>query len=477
MSLICLALVWLGGFCLLRSLFPAPLRWSVHNLLLLSMGAGAGIGIASSLYFLCLALTGPKLPVLVSVEAAALLAVIALAMRAKPREPVFDWAPSPLTPWYLTGLFLLAAAAATTIFFVYAINKPHGEWDAWSIWNLRARFLFRAGEFWRDAFSNQIAWSHPDYPLLVPGIVAMCWTLAGSESTTAQIAVGFLFAVSAAGTLVAALGILRGRSQAFVAGALLLGTVLFVELGAMQYADLPLSSFILASLALLALQDRYRNSARLSAMAGVAAGFAAWTKNEGLLFVAALIAARVIAILRYGKSAELRRGLGALAAGLVAPLAVVAFFKLRFAPPGDLLSKKPGEVLAHAADPGRWLTVLEGFIKAALLLGNFLLPVLLALALYWYLVRFRVEQRDRALVATGGIAVTLMLLGDFVIYVLFSNDVVWQINASIDRIYLQVWPSALFVFFLAANVPQLVRERPSAEKSKPAKRAHKAARR
>ena len=434
------------------------------------------MGVASSLYFVCLALTGPKLPVLLAVEGAALVVAIVLAIRAKPREPVFDWAPAPLAPLYLQALFLLTAAAATTIFFVYAANKPHGEWDAWSIWNLRARFLFRAGDYWRDAFSIQIPWTHSDYPLLVPGIIAMCWTLARGESTAAQIAVGFLFAAGAAGTLISTLGILRGKSQAFVAGALLLGTLLFVQLGAMQYADVPLSFFILASLALLALQSRYPNDARFSGLAGVAAGFAAWTKNEGLFFALAIVVARAIAILRYGKRAQLARSLGALAGGLAAPLAVVAFFKFRFAPPGDLLAKKPSEMLAHAADPGRWVTVLEGFVKAALLLGNFLVPIVLALALYWYLVRFHIEPADRVPVATGAIALALLLTGDFAVYVLLSNDVVWHINTSIDRIYLQAWPAALFVFFLAANVPQLVRESKSSEKLKPAKRAHKAAR-
>ena len=120
----------------------------------------------------------------------------------------------------------------------------------------------------------------------------------------------------------------------------------------------------------------------------------------------------------------------------------MAFFKFRFAPPGDLLAKKPSEVLAHAADPGRWVTVLEGFVKAALLLGNFLVPIVLALALYWYLVRFHIEPADRVPVVTGAIALALLLTGDFAVYVLLSNDVVWHINTSIDRIYLQAWPAA-----------------------------------
>ncbi len=68
----------------------------------------------------------------------------------------WHWADGPEVPWYLTALFLLAIVLAAAIFLVAVSNNPHGEQGAWSIWNLRARFLFRAGAFWRDAFSNDL---------------------------------------------------------------------------------------------------------------------------------------------------------------------------------------------------------------------------------------------------------------------------------------------------------------------------------
>jgi len=49
---------------------------------------------------------------------------------------------------------------------------PHGAWDAWAIWNLRARFLAGPGDAWRAAFDDALAWSHTDYPLLLPATVA-----------------------------------------------------------------------------------------------------------------------------------------------------------------------------------------------------------------------------------------------------------------------------------------------------------------
>ncbi len=482
MSLLYLVLFCAAGFGLLRLLFPGQPRPSLHNALSLSLGAGVGLGIASCLYFICLNLAGPKLALLAIVEGIFVLAAVVLGLRVQARGAEFTWSDGPPPARYLTVLFAAAGVLGLALFVTHSATKPHGEWDAWSIWNLHARFLYRGGDLWKNAFSNRIAWSHPDYPVLLPGLISLCWTLARAESTLAPITVAFLFTFATAGLLISSLGILRGRVQAFIAGALLLGTVEFVEVGAMQYADVPLSFYILATVVLLCLQDRHPEDLRFTLLAGLTAGFAAWTKNEGLMFVFVVILARAIAVLRFGARPLLVRQLGSVAAGLVFPLAVVAFFKLRLAPPNDLASTRPADIIAHVTDFGRWITVLQGFGKQAFFFGQmavegvvvrgFLIPIALVLLLYWLLVRFRVHERDRSSVATAALTVALMLAGDFAVYVLFPSDVNWQMSTSLDRLFLQLWPAGLFAFFMAANVPQLA-AKPAAEKSKPTRRAAK----
>ncbi|HTS51413.1 MAG TPA: hypothetical protein VMH05_25875 [Bryobacteraceae bacterium] len=479
MSLLYLVLFCAAGFGLLRFLFPGQLRPSLHSALSLSVGAGIGLGIASCLYFICLALAGPKLWLLAIVEGAFVVAAIALGWRAQAGGTELTWADGPPPARFLTVLFAAAAVLGLALFVIYSATKPHGEWDAWSIWNLHARFLYRGGELWKNAFSSRILWSHPDYPVLLPGLISLSWTLARAESTLAPISIAFLFTFATAGLLIASLGVLRGRVQACIAGTLLLGTVVFVQVGAMQYADVPLSFYILATIVLLCLQDRHPQDLRFTLLAGLSAGFAAWTKNEGLMFLIVVILARAIVVLRFGARPALVRQLGAIAAGLVFPLAVVAFFKLRLSPPNDLASTRPADMLKHATDFGRWMTVLQGFGKEAFLFGQmavegevvrgFLIPISLVLLLYWFLVRFRVHQRDRSSVTTAALAVALMLAGDFAIYVLLPRDVNWQLSTSLDRIFLQLWPAGLFAFFMAANVPQLA-AKPAPEKSKPAAR-------
>ena len=180
----------------------------------------------------------------------------------------------------------------------------------------------------------------------------------------------------------------------------------------------------------------------------------------------ALLLARAVAIFRYGNRASLIPQFVRLIIGLAAPLAVVAFFKIRFAPANDLLSTPPREMLKHLIDPGRWITVIIGMVTSLFSIGTFLIPIVLVLAVYWYLVRFKVEDRDRQSLGTVALAVAMMLAGNFAIYILLPADVEWQVRTSVERLLLQLWSPALLAFFIAANQPQLTPPIPVAEKEK-----------
>jgi hypothetical protein len=473
-TLLCLALLWLAGFGLVRWMFPQPLGWSLHNIWLFSVGIGMGAGVASCLYFLVLFLAGPSLPVLASVTGAAVAIALGAGLLARQRGPLLDWATDPeegpAVPWYLTALFVLAIVVALAIFLGAVAYNPDGDEGAWSIWNMRARFLFRGGALWRNAFSNDLRWTHPDYPLLLPGLVALCWKLSGQESTDAPVAIAFLFALGTTGLLTTTLGALRGKTHALMAGTLLLGTASFVALSAALYSDVPLSFYILAALALICLQDRYPEDPRFSALAGLMAGFAAWSRNEGMIFVVSLIVARAIALYRFRDGKLPGSQLLRLALGLAAPLAVVILFKLRVGGPSDLLAAPAPVILKHLAYPARWIYMLESLVVMLFNFGRFLIPVALALTLYWYLVRFRVDARDRAALATAKIALPLTLVAQLLWDLLYLDNLPLEMGASLERILLQLWPAALLMFFLASGPLRLV------ARTLP-KKAHKLARR
>jgi hypothetical protein len=85
----------------------------------------------------------------------------------------------------------------------------------------------------------------------------------------------------------------------------------------------------------------------------------------------------------------------------------------------------------------------------------FIVPGILVLAAYAWLAGFKVEPERRTKVATMAAALILMLIGDFVVYVLLPNDLSWQIGTSLDRVLMQVFPATVLLVFTATSTVEL----------------------
>ena len=66
---------------------------------------------------------------------------------------------------------------------------------------MHARFLFRGGDHWRDAFASGLDWSHWDYPLLLPLSIARGWQYMGGESLSVPAVMAFVFTFLTLGLL------------------------------------------------------------------------------------------------------------------------------------------------------------------------------------------------------------------------------------------------------------------------------------
>jgi len=175
-----------------------------------------------------------------------------------------------------------------------------------------------------------------------------------------------------------------------------------------------------------------------------------------MMFLVAMIVARAFAVFRFGERATLGPQLLRLLAGLAAPLAVVIAFRLRVAGPSGLLSQPASAIVQHLADPARWIVIAQGLVVVLFTFGRFLIPMILVLALYWYLVRFQVDARDRAALATAGIALALTLAIQLSVDLFYVDNLPIEIGTSFERVLLQLWPAALLTFFLASGPLQLV---------------------
>ncbi|SRR6266851_162268 len=451
-------LCWTAGLALVCAGWSRQTSLASDLLLKLSLAAGCGFGLFSIIFFLCLTLSFSRL---ILADAAVLGLLLASLLWIRLRHASGSMAKA-TNRGPAGGLRLALAGSFAVSLFVslYASvarirANPHGiGWDAFAIWNLRARFLYRGGPNWKDGLTSVIAWSHPDYPLLLPAGIANFWRYLGSDSPIIPGTVALIFTFSTVGLLFSGLSALRGRSQGFLGGLVLMGTPFFVERGSSQYADVPLGFFFLATTVLLCLQDDpARRSPGLIAMSGVTAGFAAWTKNEGLLFLSAVVLARLVLLVRRDLSSW-KQQLGPMFAGVLPFLLLIGYFKLRAAPAGEMFSDVHS-IFDKLSEPSRYWATTRWFGKELLQFGHWwLVPGTVLLAAYYFLVGKEASGVRGSGVRTSTIALGFTLAGYFAIYLITPYDIYWHLRFSLNRLFLQLWPSAIFLFFMMTRTPE-----------------------
>lgn len=466
-ALVCLA----SGFVLVCLGWSRRVPLASDLLLKASLSVGYGLGIFSVIFFLSRVFNVTNLiAVDLLVFACLLICFFLLRTHATTVNTLSLSKEERAGPtWFhrlLTAAFAIALCAALYSAIVRTLAHRHGDgWDAFAIWNLHARFLFRGGPHWRDGFSSLIPWSHPDYPLLLPAAVAHFWSYLGHDAPAVPAIIGLVFTFSTVGLLFSTLSILRGRMQAMLGGIALLATPSFIELGTWQYADVPLSFFFLATVALLCLHDDHvgdgfsQGSPGLLALAGLAASFAAWTKNEGVLFLCAIVLVRYLLIRRDSRRrvpderAPSVREIAPLLGSILPIFVLIVYFKHFVAPPGDLFSD-PKTMLHKLLDPVRYWAIVQWYAKEFLRFGHWLLvPATLLMLGYYFTVGQETRTSSSLALRSCVLALALTVAGYFAVYLVTPYDIYWHLRFSLSRLFLQLWPSSIFLFFLAVPRP------------------------
>jgi nicotinamide riboside transporter PnuC len=353
-------------------------------------------------------------------------------------------------PGNFTASAVLFATAAGFIAsgLLFAVHQqPHGDWDAFAIWNSHARYLYRDGPAWQSHIQNTF---HPDYPLLVPSLNARVWRYLGREVHDTGGWLGLIFSLSGLAVILATVAELRNRRLAMLIGLVLLATPFYLTYGVSQSADVPLAYFFLSVTTLLCLHwERGPGQRGLLVLAGFMAGCAGWTKNEGLMFVMALCIALLLSAPR-SLTTSLRH-LGLVSVGLLLPILVVLFFKLAIAPQGELFAnRESSELFEMATAPDRYLTVVSSLSASFWTFGDWAVNPVIPLLAFIGLCGV-----DRQVLRTSGwlvAAATLALVGAgyFAVYVLAPYDLKWFLDNSAPRLFLQLWPSSLLLAGLVA---------------------------
>lgn len=427
----------------------------------LFVGFGIGVGLSSCTVFLGL-LTGNRgradLLVLDSLLLATAGAVALATRRRRPsggetREVRHPLPHANLMAYLLAIPLVVASFIALNHSIRYAASRPHGTWDSWAIWSLRARFLFRSGIHWRDAFSPVIAYSHPDYPILLPASLDRLWTYLQHEALFVPAILGFFFMLSTVGLAMSGVAALRSKSQALLAGTVLLTTPFFVRHAVSGDAESPFIFFVLATTVLLIMSD---SEPRMLVLAGLAASLGAWTKNEGLLFLVSAGTSLAVSLFVVDGWNTCTRGVSRFVLGAFPVLAVIVLFKFQVNVENWLFQQAPtgASVLGRLTALGRYSTISKYYLREILHFGEWEVPMVLVLIAYFFLMgRLRGLKKKPGLLTAIG-ALSISFVGCFFVYVITPTELDWQLANSLNRILLQLWPAAVVVFFCVTYTPE-----------------------
>jgi hypothetical protein len=419
-----------------------------------ALAAVAAWGLTAVVQLAVLAASGPSRAALAACGVALLVTGVLLLRRLGrvTAAPAPRPEPAPLPPPVAAAL-LVAAIVAAYVWLEHSFRYPEGDWDAWGIWNVKARFLLRGGaEGWTRLLAEVGGIQNPDYPLLLPLTVAQGWSVAGRETTLVPAAAALGSGILGVASVGFGVAVLRGRAAGALAAAVLLATPRFLSSTWSQLADVPLALFggaaaVAAALALEA-PDR-RLALRRLALAGALASFGILVKNEGRL---AWLALAIPLTVRWtaGTAGAGRLGAVAFWAAAAPAWAVLSVFRARFDVVSTVLFRAPPSELLARATPERLATIVAAFAREPLRLDRWGPFLLVAIAVAVAVVATPARRRSGA---TLGAGVALALVGFAGVYLLTPYPLALHLTLSFDRLVVGLWPTLIIAAFACLPGP------------------------
>lgn len=427
---------FLTGILLVEILFAKDKTTGLF--LKIILGTGLGLGLSSHIVFYSfLFLDHLSTGFIFCAHVLLLLTLIVLLVKSCPDRKIHFSLTAPRP-----AMLLIASAFVLVAIFVIKQGEryPHGGWDAWQVWNFKAKFLFLSSDHWKDIFSPQLWRSSPHYPLLLPLINVWGWLFTGSPVDQVPFFTSLIFTFLTAGLLMAALRERTGSLWAFVPGFLILTLPLFNLLATSQYCDIVLSYYLLASITTLTL-SRIKKSGALCLISGIMAGLLGFTKPEGLIASMIVFLIALTLSLTDLKKKD-RPTLPLFFIGLAAASLPTLFFQTFYSPgnqtfinglistgrPSDLVRLQAildslGRELHHGKWNGIWFLILAGILagwKKPWQPENIISGVFLFL--YFGMILFYYEVNT-------------------------YFEIKWWLSVSLDRILFSLLPLSLFWVF------------------------------
>ena len=324
----------------------------------------------------------------------------------------------------LAVVFALFCLIGTVKFWMF--SNRWGDWDAWAVWNLHALFLIDI-ESWTNLFSDKIAWTHPDYPLMLPSVVALFWASIGDQIAEIPALVSYFSFLLLIGLLYSSFEEGYSRIIGLFSIIILLMDNRFMANAASQQADLLISLMILLSVVMR--NKKIEILPLWYFMMGFFAALPMWIKNEGVVF---FIIYSLIIFYRHRKYAA---NLVSYVFGVL-PVALVLFcFKFFYATTNDITGSLNINVIDKIISIDRYE-----------ILGNYLYDVLIQnFPVALLLIVMAMVLRPRSIISDNSLTILLTFSSYLFVYIITPNELVWHLSTSLDRLIYHLYPAIIFL--------------------------------
>lgn len=430
------SIIFVLGYCVV-SIVSGRSKKSVPEIVGLSFSVGLGC-MGLLLFWISLAGFRPTRSVILSIAFAVSTLFLLLWGGKRLPRPVCSF------PDRLNDLWLIIPALITVsamfIVCVHALAFPIYEWDAFAIWGLKAKVLamesLRSDPIYFHDLS--FSYSHLDYPLLLPFLIAGVYGITGCTDDQAAKIIFPLFYMNLGIVIYWGLRWKISRIQSAFLTSILLGTPVLVRWAGSGCADSLLTLFFAASALFTVkwLEEEKRSDLLLAALF---VAFCAHTKNEGMAIVLSVLA--ILFIFTAARFKAHRLSGFFLFVFTVSALLLPLLWWVKGIPRTheNYISKISPEIVMENAHRVR--IIIPAFLKAAVNWnkwgGLWLLIVPMS-------VLGRKAFRKQSVAAIW--LLFLMQIGIYqLIYLISSWNVKQLIGFSLDRLLLHIAPLAIFI--------------------------------
>ncbi|MBF0619445.1 MAG: hypothetical protein HQL19_04695 [Candidatus Omnitrophica bacterium] len=356
------------------------------------------------------------------------------------RFPTFDrsaWGAADIT-----GLILVAFFCVPVV--MHALIYPYGGWDAWSCWNLKARFLFLGGENWKNMFDPVLWRTNTAYPLLLPLMNAWSWSFGTEPVSYVPLANSCLITFLMGTILLYGIKTLTKNAGAILAPLWGLSILFLIKLASSQYSDLLTGTWLLAALIAFRLFTT-RAQTPFLLITIICLGLMSFTKSEGLvLAVLTLFSGACFIALRPDLRGQALASWRSIIITAILAFLPMLIFQLFFAPDSHTFING----LTSINKP----TSLERLQATCVFYGiEFLSPKWNA---FWIisaigiLLAWKKAWKDGLWLIPAILGSYLMVVGA-VYYVNTFFEIVWWLSTTLNRVLFALIPSVTLWVFLA----------------------------